>query len=171
MHPAASRLELYACGDLGGLSAWRTQRHVRGCAECRGEVARLRRFWQSVDWSLDLPESHWKALAGEMRANIRVGLAAGQCVDTAKTLRPGRLPLVAALASVLLVAAAGAWLHQGVAPIAAPPQAAAERADVLDFVNGVPQASIRTVSASGEMRSRYVDRESDGVTIVDVYAK
>ena len=165
-HPAPSNLELYACGDLGRVRAWRVERHVKSCASCREEVARLRRFWQAVDWSLGLPTSRWNELAGEMRANIRVGLSAAECIRGPRT---ARLPWVAALASVLLVAAAGTFLH---APKNAPVSPiAAERPDILEFVNGSPRASIRTVSADGEMRSRYVDRESDGVTIVDVYAK
>lgn len=165
-HPAPSNLELYACGDLGRLGAWRVERHVQGCAACRAEVARLRRFWQAVDWSLDLPEPRWNELALEMRANIRVGLAAAECI---RRPRLARLPWAAALASLLLVAAAGAFLHGSKNTPVAP--AAAERPDVLEFVNASPRASIRTVSTDGEMRSRYVDRESDGVTIVDVYAK
>lgn len=163
-HASPANLELYACGDLGRLGAWRVQRHVTRCAQCREEVTRLRRFWQTVDWSPELPPSRWDELAGEMRANIRVGLAAAECIRRPRT---ARLPWAAALASLLLVAAAGTFLH---APKNAPPPAA-ERPDVLEFMNGVPRAAVRTVSADGEMRSRYVDRGSDGVTIVDVYAK
>ncbi len=165
-HPSPVRLELYAGGDLGRFDAWRVQRHLKGCHACGEEIARLRRFWESVDWSLDLPQSRWHELAVEMRANIRVGLAAAECIGRP---RSARLPMVAALASVLILAAAGTLLH---APKAAPRHAATPlTADVLEFVNESPQASIRTVSASGELRSRSVDRESDGVTIVDVYAK
>lgn len=166
MHPALSHLELYACGDLGRIGSWRVERHIKSCAACRDEVAHLQHFWQSVDWSLDMPASRWSELAVEIRANIRVGLSAAECI---RRPRAARLPWVAALASLLLVAAAGTFLHAPkIAPVA---QIAVERPDVLEFVTAAPRASIRTVSTDGEMRSRYVDRGSDGVTIVDVYAK
>lgn len=165
-HPASSRLELYACGDLSRFDSWRMQRHVKVCEACAKEIERLRRFWEAVDWSLDLPPARWNELAMEMRANIRVGLSAAECV---RRPHAARLPMVAALASLLVLVAAGTLLH---APKTVPQHAALPlTADVLEFVNASPQASIRTVSTSGEMRSRSVDRESDGVTIVDVYAK
>ena len=165
-HPAQTQLELYACGDLSRLGAWRVERHVRQCDQCLQQARRLRRFWQGVDWSLDLPPERWNELALEMRANIRVGLSAAECI---RRPHAARLPVIAALASVLLVAAAGAFLH---APkTASPLSSPGLTADVLDFENGSARTPVRTVSAGGALGSRYVDRESDGVTIVDVYAQ
>ena len=86
-----------------------------------------------------------------------------------------------AFASLLVVAAAGTYLNQTAPPtVVSEAQVletsgagiqAREGNEVLEFVNRSPRAPIRTVSAGGEVRSRYVDGDSGDVTIVNVYAQ
>ncbi len=179
-HPSAADLELYACQDVTGWNAWKLARHLRNCEQCTAEVKRLQHFWQAVDWELDIPASAWNHLAEEMRANIHVGLSAAECVKPHQHPRLLPMPLIAALASLLVIAAAGAYFQVAQPPAAAlTPVLETSRAgiqardgnDVLEFVNRSERAPIRTVSAGGEMRSRYVDGDSGDVTIVNVYAQ
>jgi hypothetical protein len=81
-HASQADLALYGAGDL---APWRRpwiSLHVSGCRECRQQVesygaARVR----VRDLSDELPSGlRWDRLAAEMSANIRVGLAAGECV-------------------------------------------------------------------------------------------
>src|ERR1035438_4539812 len=110
-HPNEAKLALHAGGDLGPIARWRTQRHLASCPECREEIARfgqLRQLLPSLD---DSPELHCNRLAAEMRANIRLGLAAGECVRADERAGAGSMWSSArvgvALASVALLLATG----------------------------------------------------------------
>lgn len=87
-HPEAQELALYISRDL---SAWRrvmVGRHVAGCPDCRREVMWLRESGQAFAAEVDaLPAGmSWDRLSADMRANIRLGLEAGECVgDTASS--------------------------------------------------------------------------------------
>ena len=80
-HVSEIDLALYGTGDLAW---WRRPwigLHVAGCAECRrrsGEYRADRERLRSL--SGEMPGVSWERLAAEMAANIRVGLAAGECV-------------------------------------------------------------------------------------------
>ena len=85
-HVMETELALYATGDL---PLWRgalVRLHMRHCDECRGLVDALRSDREELRRSADhLPSGistdfDWDQLAAEMTANIRVGLAAGECV-------------------------------------------------------------------------------------------
>jgi hypothetical protein len=110
-HVAETDLALYAAGDL---QLWRravVHLHVRRCSECSGLVEALRADRGQLRQSVDaMPESvDWEQLAAEMTANIRVGLAAGECV----TPRERKVSPIswrpAAIAAGLVVMLAGAW--------------------------------------------------------------
>jgi hypothetical protein len=110
-HVAETDLALYAAGDL---PLWRravVHLHVRRCSECSGLVEALRADRGQLRQSVDaMPESvDWEQLAAEMTANIRVGLAAGECV----TPRERKVSPIswrpAAIAAGLVVMLAGAW--------------------------------------------------------------
>jgi len=76
-HPTQATLALHAGGDLGPVARWRTERHIARCERCREEFAA---FAEMRDIAADLgeiPEVPWSRLAAEMKANIRLGLAAG----------------------------------------------------------------------------------------------
>src|SRR5580658_9801601 len=120
-HPAETELALLAGGDCG---RWRTlllNRHVSRCADCRNALssyADLRTAVQDQaerDFAPGLrsPIPDWSRMAAEMRANLRVGLAAGECVrETAKGAVWGAKSRWAlGSAGVLLLAGAGVFLH------------------------------------------------------------
>src|ERR1700736_3003585 len=89
-HGMETDLALYAAGDLpfwrSALVGLRVRLHLRGCDECRelaeamrADRAELRR--SADDLPADISKNcDWDQLAAEMTANIRVGLAAGECV-------------------------------------------------------------------------------------------
>lgn len=82
-HPLEADLALYATGDLPFGARIATGLHLQGCVECRGRMEAFRldlgRLHDTAD---EMPPGvHWDRLAREMKANIRVGLAAGECVS------------------------------------------------------------------------------------------
>ena len=79
-HPSQEILALHAGGDLGWMARWKTARHVAGCEECSAEVASFSELREELPELSQMPEVPWNRIAGEMRANIRLGLAAGECV-------------------------------------------------------------------------------------------
>jgi hypothetical protein len=127
---------------------------------------------------------HWNSLAAEMKANIRLGLAAGRCVEmTEPELEPARLRWRApALAlPVLLVVIAG-WMLQSLNPPLKPaaPEYVVEagsagigvQRDGRGFTLLQPQAQNVVFSVRGEAAgARYVDAETGQVTISHVYAQ
>lgn len=138
----------------------------------------------------ELPGSvHWNRLAAEMKANIRLGLAAGQCVTPVEPERirvPWRTPAVAL--PLLLIVIAG-WILQSVPPLKSvrPSGAAvASRGVVLDGgAAGIgveqdgrgfrllhPRAADSIVYSVGSesVNARYVDADTGQVTISHVYA-
>jgi hypothetical protein len=110
-HVSETDLALYATGDL---PLWRgalVRQHVRQCDGCRGLVDALRADREELRRSADdMPAGlEWDQLSAEMTANIRVGLAAGECV----TPRERKVAAIswrpAAIAAGLVVLLAGAW--------------------------------------------------------------
>lgn len=81
-HPSEIDLALYAGAELTGWRQWSVRRHVRRCAVCREQIELFRQDREElVDVKSQLPEFvNWERLAAEMQGNIRVGLAAGECV-------------------------------------------------------------------------------------------
>jgi hypothetical protein len=180
-HPSEADLALFAGGEASGLSRFFLNRHVRDCRACMDQVNRFELL------RLELREFHppaldWNRLAMEMRANIHVGLEAGECVRQASVGRGGWNPkLAVALASLLMLIGAG-FLLKSPAP-RVPQEAAKEAAAVLEstgsglelrhggssltLLNHDGVAADQTVSAQGEIRARYVD--GGAVTINNVY--
>lgn len=82
-HPEARELALYVSRDL---SAWRNfavGRHVSICSSCRREAALLGNASSAFAVEVDLIPGGveaWDRLSAEMRANIRLGVEAGECV-------------------------------------------------------------------------------------------
>jgi hypothetical protein len=114
-HPAQSDLALYATGDLPVWQRSLVGLHAAGCADCWGWVAAYRADRESVrQLAAEMPVGvNWDRLAAEMAANVRVGLAAGECVAPRvrkPTLAAGwRVAAVAAGVTILLVSAW--WLN------------------------------------------------------------
>ena len=139
----------------------------------------------------ELPRSvEWGRLGAEMRANIRLGLAAGQCVAPAEPERirvAWRTPAVAL--PLLLIIIAG-WILQSVPPlksVRASGPVVASRGVVLDggpagigveqdgrgFRLLHPRAADSIVYSVGSesVNARYVDADTGQVTISHVYAE
>ena len=114
-HLTETDVALYAAGDL---PLWRrplTHFHSSGCAACTERIAAYRSDQEFVRrMAAELPRGlDWDRLAAEMTANIRVGLAAGECVarrTQARTLSTGwRVAAASAGFAALLVSAW--WLN------------------------------------------------------------
>ncbi len=185
-HPNQATLALHAGGDLGLIGRWRTRRHLARCAECREEIARFEELRQLLP-SLDDPqELHWNRLAAEMKANIRLGLAAGECVRAGDPAGVGPIWSAArvgvALASVAVLLATGVVLERP-GPVATREtgvvvQATADGVQVRDGGQSLglmhsgtdPEAVTYQVGAQGSVEARYVDSVTGYVTVnkVDV---
>ena len=114
-HLNEHELALYATGEAGSWRGLLLGVHVRGCDECRRMVREYRFDRERLRvFAEELPAGvSWDRLAAEMTANIRVGLAAGECVaprDRHVSIPMGwRVAGAAAGFTVLLVAAW--WLN------------------------------------------------------------
>jgi hypothetical protein len=192
-HPNEGTLALHASGDLGLWAGWQTRRHLANCDRCRDSVAAFAELRQVLPELAEIPEVPWNRLAAEMRANIRLGLAAGECVRTnagnevwsegapTRELRwftTGRGAV--AFASVVVLMYAGLMLER---PL---PVAAREGPLVQATQNGIQvraggsafrlmNAGAKSVTysagADGSMGARYVDPETGYVTINNVYVE
>lgn len=111
MHPDEQDLSLYSSNDLSFWSKWRVQRHLHSCPDCRQKQQEYSVVRAMLRNEADrMPEGvNWNQLSGEMAANIRLGLAAGECVASvpAKTAElTGFRPAFVLAGAVLVVAVA-----------------------------------------------------------------
>jgi len=172
-HPTETQLALLASGDCGVVEGFWLRRHVGGCASCRAVVesfVEMRTAFQDDELA------DWDAMAREMRANIRLGLEAGECVREPETKWNFRPAL--ALASLLLLVSAGFLLRESKAPVRAVVPVLASSDAGIEFRSGDTSLMLlnrngavadQTVSAQGEIRSRYIDGDTGAVTINNVY--
>ncbi len=206
-HLAETDLALHVTGDL---PFWRNALvylHVRQCNRCRGLVDALRADREELLRSADdMPANlsrdfDWDQLAAEMKANIRVGLAAGECVTPRERKAPAISWQPLAIAAGLMVVLAGAWwlnipradteaigraLHAMVTrgPLGAPrdergPVVGASSSGVELLENGgrlgIEQSGLEpvmfSVSTQGSASARYVDQETGQVTITATYVQ
>jgi hypothetical protein len=81
-HPPERELALYAAGDLPLMWRIRSGLHLSRCPDCKRRVEAYKADRERRLMAADrMPEGvDWEALSVEMAANIRVGLAAGECV-------------------------------------------------------------------------------------------
>jgi hypothetical protein len=189
-HPSQAALALQAGGDLGFISRWRVERHLAQCDQCREALEAYQVTRQILPDLAEIPEIPWNRLAAEMKANIRLGLEAGECV------RLGDPPLretrwftgtraAVAFASIAVLLVTGAVLERPT-PVTAPVVAddgmvvqatengngiqAGRRGQALRLMNP-SQRVLYSTDAQGSMRARYVDPETGYVTINNVYAE
>lgn len=192
-HIPLTQLALYSRGDLGFWHRKLVERHLDRCEECGTAALEFSQIEENIRLSASqmppaLEGSAWQSLASEMSANIRLGLAAGECVSfhspgsrSGFVSRP-RLSLALAGLTVLAVLVAMEHPVSRSAPVTVQAQtsqstleASGDEVMVSSGDRGLsvpaPAGSnvIRTVSAHGAVRSRYVD--DTGVTIVNVYAE
>jgi len=183
-HPQANALALFAGGDLPWWARWRVRWHLGACETCRREVEGYRR---AAHWfrraAAELPANFdWERAAAEMRANIQLGLEAGECVSAPeRAASPIRWRVVAALASIAVVVVGGWWLHMP------HPRAPRLEAPLVESTSdGIqirePEGSLALLnpraapvmvypSAEGAMTARFVDEETGLVTVNHVYVE
>jgi hypothetical protein len=178
-HPSSTDLAMLAGGDCGFARALLLNRHVRRCPDCSAEVTEFSAL--RAETADSLPAGlDWEDLAGEMRANIRVGLEAGACVRQPVAARRSWNPRLAiACASLVALAGTGIFFsrhqHRFEAHSATPIlQSTAQGVEVragsnsLELLNRKASIADQTVGAQGQIGVRYVD-DTGAVTINNVY--
>lgn len=193
-HPNESDLALYAGNDLGRFSRLRVDWHLRNCGKCQQEVTDFSSLRAEVRRNTPEPDVNWARLAAEMKANIRLGLEAGECIAPLHSRHRKPSPWTwAALATAALLAVAGGsemWINH---PWTADSLSA--KADlytiptVEDVVLEVKDSGIQmrdgeavvselrnnsrgdvvySVNAQGGVGASYVDRETGMVTVNNI---
>lgn len=190
-HPGVYELALYAGGELGWWERWRISRHVKLCAACHGEIAAFQTAREAFrEEAAALPAGlDWDRLAAEMKANIHLGLVAGECVGGKRPApsAPGGERLTwraaAALAMMTLVIVTGWFLNvprpemAGTQPAGYVLEATSagiglkENGRALTVLSPAEAAVTYSVNAQGSLRARYVDSDTGQVTIANVYAE
>ena len=202
-HIGESDVAMYVSGDI---ALWRrvlVRFHARGCDRCSRRIEAYRTDRERVRVVAgEMPEGlDWDRLAAEMTANIRVGLAAGECVAPRNRKaasihwRPA-----AAMAGLAVLLLGGWWLNmppattealgramnkvwhgRGAAPVTD------ERGPVVEATSsgielrengstlGVSQGAARplavSLSVQGSASARYVDADTGQMTITSVYVQ
>jgi anti-sigma factor RsiW len=178
-HPSSTDLALLASGDCGLARAFLLSRHVRQCPDCAAEVDEFSALRAATADSMP-PEVDWESLATEMRANIRLGLEAGECVRYSVPTPRNRNPrLVIAFASLVALLGTGFFYSRlqnqpkapdAVAVLHSTPEGVEVRTGLnsLELLNRKAAIANQTVGAQGQIGVRYVD-ETGSVTINNVY--
>jgi hypothetical protein len=190
-HPLEADLALFAGHDLGLVSNWRVGNHVSRCEQCRATVEAFDALRSDTASLGELPsEIGWNRLASEMRANIRLGLAAGECVaghaslgDTTKASVFSGYQMLLAYAGVIILVVAGLLLqrpaprlaHAGAVENGRPVLAATRQGVELSEAGasfGLQYGASGQVNYSADMRgamgARYVDASTGHVMVVNV---
>ena len=186
-HPGAADLALLAGGELPFWRRWRWKRHVKQCPDCRLELEAFRREREMVRRTrAELPpDLDWGPLAADMKANIRLAVAAGECVAPAGArARPLGWRVAAALVSLALIMISGWWLHVPRPPLVARDtvegavlEATSEGIElrtqdrVFTLIHASSEPVLVSVNVEGAMEARYIDDETGMVTINNVYAQ
>jgi hypothetical protein len=188
-HPELETLALHAGGDLGFFAAWRARGHVAKCARCREEVEAFTSLREAAPALSEMPEIQWGALARDMRANIRLGLAAGECAGgpSPAWLDTGfftNARMAAAAACVVAMLVTGFALQR---PAPGPEFARGQGVEVRSTANGIQvragggamrflHANMKwedvtyQPGAQGSMQTTFVDPQTNLVTVANVYA-
>jgi hypothetical protein len=190
-HPGEKELALFAGGDLGFLAQWRVSKHVERCAGCRAAVESFEALRAESAALAELPaDLNWRRLASEMQANIRLGLAAGECVAGyavgPKRPRFSTVQTAVAYAGLIALVVAGVWMQRPSPTRPATASAPAEEGATLEATGegielsdsggsfGLRYHPARnndvyfSADAGGAMRARYVDKGTGYVTVVKV---
>jgi hypothetical protein len=183
-HPNQATLALHAGGDLGAFRRWLTAWHVARCAECSEEVAGYAEMRNLLPELAELPDISWNRMAAEIKANVRLGLEAGECVRTEEISLPrasmkGWRAAVAFASVIVLVG--GCLVLERPAPrnVHATEtevqttgdgiQLQAGKDHMLGLMNGGAEKAVYHFDAEGSMGSRYTDPVTGAVTINTVY--
>jgi hypothetical protein len=188
-HPNEADLALFAGHDLNFVSEWRIRRHIARCERCRDTADVFSSLRSEVATLKDLPSNiGWNRLASEMKANIRLGLAAGECVASKQSASESRLPVFSGLhtllayASLIALVVAGVWLQRPAPPatLSAAENGRAVLAatgEGIELTEGGRSLGLRygasrdvnySADAKGAVGARYVDTSTGYVTVVNV---
>jgi anti-sigma factor RsiW len=185
-HPNEATLALHAGGDLGAIARWRTERHLAKCERCREELIAFTATREIVTGLAEIPELPWDRLAAEMKANIRLGLAAGECVRMApEALRDNPwfsgARAVVACASIVILLATGLFLERPQPRMAHARDVVVEKTaggiqmsdggQSLGLMNSGAENVIYSVNAQGNMGARYVDPKTGYMMVNNLYAQ
>jgi hypothetical protein len=146
-HPNETELALLAGGECGRVSRFFLQRHVRECRECTAKVAHFEILRADLA-RIAPPELDWNRLAAEMKANIRLGIEAGECVRDSESARGWNPRLTVAFASVLFLICAGITMKSRVAA----PEVAVSNTPVVEST--VAGLELRTGASSITLLNR-----------------
>ena len=188
-HPSQETLALHAGGDLGWLVRWQTKRHLSTCDNCRDEVAAFSDVREVLPELNQMPDVPWTRIAAEMRANIHLGLSAGECVRvgdaplsglfTARLSAFSGARAAVAFAGVCALLVAGLMLERPSPSSPSEPVVQATYNGIQrrsgDRAFGLMHAGARnvtyTVGAQGTLGARYVDPETGAMTMTIVYVE
>ena len=188
-HPAQRQLALLAGGELPWWQRYPWSLHTRNCESCREELEALRETRHFVAGTVSsLPAFvDWDRLAAEMRANIQVGLEAGEAI---RPREPAALHLdwrpAFALTALTLVVLTGWFLNINRQKIYHLPAASVEAGDArvesgsdgivltrgggrMTVMQPKAQAVSYSVNSTGAVSARTIDTETGQVTISHVY--
>jgi len=199
-HLDESRLALLASDDLGFLPSLRAWWHLQACKRCRASFDVFRENRRAVKEAAgEMPAGlDWARLSEEMTGNIRVGLAAGECVGDYPTrlrfrFRWGATAVAAALTAVFVV---GFWInlpapqadhiasalrsivsgshsrnsgHADMLEASRNGIAVTTNGASLSYVPQDPGATLVTVSTRGSASARSLDDDTGQTTITEVY--
>jgi hypothetical protein len=159
-HIAETDLALYVSGDLTLWDIARVRLHVSGCEGCRRMATAYREDRSRVRQIVaEMPEGiDWDRLSTEMTANIRVGLAAGECVAPRrhKAAGFGWRP-AAAMAGLAVLLATGWWLNM-------PPSTTQALGRALSAIAHGRAGSVEMVV---EQRGAFVEANANGIELRD----
>lgn len=185
-HPSETDLALLAGGELNWIQRFRIEGHVSRCGDCRDTVASFGELRSAIHDYTPSETFDWDRVSAEMRANIRVGLDAGECVREvpAPMARRWKPQLAIGMAGILLLAGAGVFLRSQLPHDTLPP---AERATVLEssgsgvqvvsgsgsmmLTSGSDVTGDQTVTSQGAIRRTLVDGATGTVTVNSVYVE
>ncbi len=191
-HPEVRDLALYAGGELPLWKRLTMRGHVENCATCSAELAAFREAQLELQYASEQapPDLNWNRIAAEMKANIRLGLEAGECVRTAPPPERHDFWRLAAVAAALTILVTGGWwwrihnqTNNSLALRAPADQVETILKPTLGGI-GVEKggatfalahsggASLRvSADTKGVLKGGYVDEDSGEVTIHHVYAE
>ncbi len=186
-HPNQAALALHAGGDLGPFARWKIARHLARCGRCREEVESYGAVREMMPALAEVPDLPWGRLAAEMKANINLGLAAGQCVRAeAPPLRErplfARGRVAVAFASILALVVTGMFLQHYPRPSGSSRFQGVElqstengiqvreSGGALRLLHDGAQDVTYTHGAQGSIGASYVDPDTGYVTVTKVYA-